>query len=100
MRSSSNPRLGEFQYRFLRAVVRLGSEAFGPTIHQLLEEEVGRINPGQIYTTADRLMADGLLTSKADQPQKSGRRATLFSCTEEGRKALALMKEHYRRLAK
>lgn len=93
-------RLGDFQYRFLRAIVRLGTQAFGPAIHEALEAELEhRINPGQIYQVANRLAEQDLLRTKENQVfRKTGRHATLFICTDEGHKALQRTRAYYKKL--
>jgi DNA-binding PadR family transcriptional regulator len=92
-------RLGEFQYSFLKAVLKLEDDAFGPRIQAMLENAFGeRINPGQIYSTADRLVLEGLLTTEEGRVQKNGRPATLFACTNDGLIALEATKQRYKRL--
>ena len=100
MRSPGSHTVGDFQYRFLRAVKKLDNQAFGATILDFLEIEFDeRINPGQIYTTAARLIADGLLTTKDNQLQTNGRRATLFVRTPEGDDAFEATRAYYKRLS-
>jgi DNA-binding PadR family transcriptional regulator len=48
--------LGEFEYLVLLAIVRLGAEAYAPSILRELEERADRsVSRGALYRTLDRL---------------------------------------------
>ena len=48
--------LGEFEYLVLLAIVRLGAEAYAPSILRELEERADRsVTRGALYRTLDRL---------------------------------------------
>ena len=92
--------LGPFQYRFLRAVRLLGGGAFGPAIQAHLEKELEmRINTGQLYLTAARLVDHGFLKAEEGHRQTNGRAATLYVCLPMGADAVAIAREQFRRLA-
>ena len=79
--------LGEFEQMLLLAALRLGEEAYGVSLGQELEEQVGRrVSRGSIYVTLDRLEAKGLITSSMSQPraERGGRPRRLISVTPEG----------------
>jgi len=50
------PSLGEFEQIVCLAILRLGEEAYGATIHDEIAACTGRTpSPGALYTTLDRL---------------------------------------------
>ena len=80
--------IGDFQFLFLRSVLKLGKNAFGSAIQERIEKILNvRVNPGQIYTTADKLIADGYLESRPNSIQDNGRTATLYVCLPDGARA-------------
>ena len=92
--------LGPFQYRFVRAVMHLGDRAFGNAIQAHLEKELEtRINTGQLYLTAARLVDHGFLKAEEGHRQTNGRAATLYVCLPKGAEAVAQAREQFRRLA-
>jgi DNA-binding PadR family transcriptional regulator len=59
--------LGEFEHLVLLAVIRLGAEAYAPSILQTLKENAGRtVTRGALYTTLDRLEHKELLRWRVD----------------------------------
>jgi len=54
--------LGEFEYLVLLAILRLGPEAYAPSILRALAEHAGRtVSRGALYRTLDRLDNKALL---------------------------------------
>ena len=61
--------LGEFEQLILLALVRLGEDAYGVTIRDILRERAGRdVSFGAIYSTLRRLEAKGLVGSSLGEP--------------------------------
>ena len=59
--------LGEFEYLVLLAVMRLGAEAYAPSILRALEEHADRsVTRGALYRTLDRLEQKELLRWKVN----------------------------------
>jgi DNA-binding PadR family transcriptional regulator len=88
--------LGEFEQVVMLALLRLGEEAYGATIHREIESRTGReISIGAIYTTLDRLEKQGLVFSQVGEPtpQRGGRRKKYFKLRPQGERVLA---ESYR----
>jgi DNA-binding PadR family transcriptional regulator len=57
--------LGEFEYLVLLAILRLGPEAYAPSILRALEQHAGRtVTRGALYRTLDRLDHKELLRWK------------------------------------
>jgi DNA-binding PadR family transcriptional regulator len=84
--------LGEFEQLVLLAVLRLEDDAYGATIRRLIEDATGRdVSIGAIYTTLDRLLAKGLVTSHVGEPTggRGGRRRKIYTLERSGRAALA-----------
>ena len=69
--------LGEFEQMVVAAVPRLGSDAYGVSITDSIEEHVGRkVSSGALSTTLDRMERKGLITSElADSSPERGYRA-------------------------
>lgn len=83
--------LGEFEQYVMLATVRLGENAYGNTIRQLLFEVVHReVSIGALYTTLGRLEEKGLLSSTlGEATEERGRRAKkYFKVTAEGSQML------------
>jgi PadR family transcriptional regulator PadR len=84
--------LGELEQMVLLAVRRLGDEAYGLGIMDVLQERVGRsVSRGTVYVTLDRLEEKGLLSSRQGPtvPGRGGRPRRLLTVTDEGLEALA-----------
>lgn len=83
--------LGEFEQLVLLVVVRLGDDAFAPSIGEVLDETVGRgVTRGALYSTLNRLESKGLLewTAEEPDPDRGGHIRRVFSVTERGLDAL------------
>jgi DNA-binding PadR family transcriptional regulator len=83
--------LGAFEELLLRALLSLEADAYGVRIRQILEEATSRqITLGAVYTTLDRLVDKGLVTTYlgSPTPQRGGRAKRFFEVTSEGRQAL------------
>jgi DNA-binding PadR family transcriptional regulator len=84
--------LGEFEQLVLLALVRLGDEAYGVTVHEQLEGRAGRdVALGAVYKTLARLEAKKLVTARLGEPtaERGGRRKRYYNVTAQGRRALA-----------
>ncbi len=91
-----NRPLGEFERAVLLAVMRLGSTAYGVAIRAELEQRLGRpVSLGSVYTTLDRLLAKGLVSTSQGEPtpERGGRAKKYFAIEARGAEAL----EHARR---
>lgn len=87
----STPSLGSLELATLLAVVRLGDEAYGLAVRQVLGERSGKEHSvGAIYTTLQRLEDKGLLTShsSAPLPVRGGRSRRHFRITGAGGRAI------------
>lgn len=61
--------LGEFEQLALLAVLRLGDDAYGARIQEVLEERAGReASVSAIYITLTRLTQKGLVSSSLGEP--------------------------------
>ena len=79
--------IGEFEYLFITAAVRLGEDAYGAAIRQEIESATQRrCSIGALYTTLDRLESKGLLkTWMGDAtPQRGGRAKRMVRVTAKG----------------
>lgn len=93
--------LGEFEQLVLLALLRLGDDAYGVTIHRELAEQADRdVALGALYTTLDRLEKKGLLASRLGESTavRGGRRKKLFSLEVAGRAALSRSYQTLRRM--
>lgn len=84
-------RLGEFEQLLLFAVLRLGEEAHGARIREVIEERTGReVSPGAVYTVLNRLEAGDLVSSEVGDttPARGGRRRKLYRVEPAGAVAL------------
>ena len=78
---------GEFEQLVLRMVLRLGDDAFAPSIGEALDEMVDRgVTRGALYSTLNRLESKGLLRWEPEEPDadRGGHIRRLFSLTEAG----------------
>ena len=83
--------VGSLAQLLMFAVVRLGDDAHGLAIRQLVERESGRVvSHGALYTTMDRLERKGLVVSwiGSEVPDGGGRRRKLYRLTPSGARAL------------
>jgi PadR family transcriptional regulator PadR len=91
--SSGNPirSLGEFERAVLLAVSRLRDTAYGVAIRVELEQRLSRpVSLGSVYTTLDRLLAKGLVSTSPGEPtpERGGRAKKFFAIEARGLEAL------------
>lgn len=101
MRKSSKT-LGDFEQLLLFAVLRLGEQAYGVKIRQEIEARTGRvISAGAIYTSLDRLVGRGLVTSRMGEPtaQRGGRRKKYYRLDPSGARMLQISYRNLQRMA-
>jgi PadR family transcriptional regulator, regulatory protein PadR len=94
-------RLGQFEELILLALVRLRDNAYGMTIRRELSDRAGRdISVGAVYTTLDRLVAKGYVSSRVGEPtpKRGGRAKRFFRIEAPGVRALNETKETVARL--
>jgi PadR family transcriptional regulator, regulatory protein PadR len=94
--------VGDFEQLILFALIRLGSDAYGVTIREEIEQRTGRtISPGALYTALDRLEMRGLVCSRLGDPtpQRGGKRKRLYTVQPAGARALARVYESLRLMA-
>src|SRR5262245_39763953 len=95
------PSLGEFEQVVLLAILRLGDQAYGVAVRDIITSRTPREpTPGHLYTTLDRLEDKGLVTSRFGDPtpQRGGRAKRFFKVTARGTEALARAQRSYQRL--
>jgi DNA-binding PadR family transcriptional regulator len=87
----ATPSLGDFEQLVLLALVRLGDDAYGVSIHG---EIVGRarreVTVAAVYKTLERLEDKGFAASALGEPtaERGGRRKKYFRIQPAGRRAL------------
>jgi DNA-binding PadR family transcriptional regulator len=93
-------RLGELEQFTLYALVALGDDAYGASIHREIESRTGRsFLIGAIYILLERLESRGLVSSWIGEPTatRGGRRRKHYRLTTEGARVLrAAHDEHHR----
>ena len=85
------PTLGALELTILLAVARLGDEAYGLAVRRDVSERMARdYSVGAIYTTLDRLEAEGLVVSHQTDPLpiRGGRSRRQFEVTASGQRAI------------
>lgn len=89
---TDRPTLGQFEQLVLTAIVMLGEDAYGVTIHRTVEELAvpKRCQLGAVYATLDRMEAKALITSWFSEPtaQRGGRARRHYRLSPEGIDAL------------
>ena len=83
--------LGEFEQLVLLALLRLGTEAYGVSIRDEIEERARRdVALGAVYTTLLRLEDKRFVTSRLGEPtaERGGRRKKFYRPTAAGRREL------------
>jgi PadR family transcriptional regulator PadR len=83
--------LGSFEEIVLLAILKLGSNAYGSSVRQTVEDATGRsVAVGQIYITTDRLERKGFISSYQGEatPERGGRAKRYFEIESAGRQAL------------
>lgn len=90
--------LGEFELVVLLALTRLGSGAYGASIHAEILERTGRdVSIPSVYVTLKRMEKKGLVASSvgdsdADRPTRN------YRLTDEGRAAISRSRALFQRL--
>jgi len=89
---SERTSLGQFEQVVLTAVLALGDEAYGVTIHRHCEELMRPkgCQLGPVYVTLDRMEEKGLLSSWLSEPtaQRGGRKKRHYRLSPAGEEAL------------
>ena len=83
--------LGTLEQIVLLAVMGLGTDAYGTTIHDEIERRTGRaMSFGAVYATLQRLEDKGLATSWMGEPtaERGGRAKRFFEVSTDGRRAI------------
>ena len=84
--------LGQFEQVVLTAILSLGENAYGVTVHARVEElsRPKRVVMGAVYATLDRLTDKGLVRSwlSDPRPERGGRSRRYFRLQPAGEKAL------------
>ena len=94
--------LGEFEQLLMLAVVRLGDDAHGLTIRDVLRERASRsVSYGAIYSTIRRIEDKGLVRSTLGDPEpvRGGRARKQLELTAKGRTALRDAQRAFGRMA-
>ena len=98
----STPSLGDFEQLVLLALVRLGEQAYGVSIHDEIVRRARReVTVAAVYKTLERLEDKGLIVSTLGPPtaERGGRRKKFFRIQPAGRRALAQALASLRRMA-
>jgi PadR family transcriptional regulator PadR len=85
------PSLGEFEQLILLALVRLGDQGYGVSIHNEIVRRARRdVTVASVYKTLERLELKGLAASALGEPtaERGGRRKKHFRIQPAGRRAL------------
>ena len=84
--------LGQFEQVVLTAILALGDNAYGVTIHAKVEElsKPRKIARGAVYATLDRMEDKGLIASWLSDPtpERGGRSRRHYRLEKSGEKAL------------
>ena len=84
--------LGQFEQIVLTAILALGDNAYGVTIHTKVEElsKPRKIARGAVYATLDRMEDKGLVASWLSEPmpERGGRSRRHYRLEKSGEKAL------------
>ena len=90
------PSLGDFEQIVLLAILRVGEGAYGVPIRAEVAACTNRDPaPGALYTTLDRLVERGMVTSRLGDPtpQRGGRAKRFFAVTAAGLAAVKAIKQ-------
>jgi PadR family transcriptional regulator, regulatory protein PadR len=88
--------LGEFEQMVLAAMLRLGENAYGVTIIEVIEERTGRaVKSGAVSVTLDRMERKGLIRSRLGDADdgRGGRPRRYVEITPEGLAAARASRE-------
>jgi PadR family transcriptional regulator, regulatory protein PadR len=89
--SPSDVYLGELEQQLLLIVLRLGDEAYGNPIGDMLAKAAGRVvSRGALYTALERLEQKGCLRSTLGDPlpERGGRARRYFTVNAAGLRGL------------
>jgi PadR family transcriptional regulator PadR len=92
--------IAEFEELVLLAILKLGSNAYGVTIHEALEETGRKVTIGALYTTLSRLEEKGLISSWMGDAtvERGGRAKKYFKVLATGARALNYSESARRKL--
>ena len=94
--------LGQFEQVVLTAILSLGENAYGVTIHARVEEfsRPKRVSKGAVYATLDRMTDKGLVRSCMSDPlpERGGRSRRYYRLELIGEQALREAAQAARRL--
>jgi DNA-binding PadR family transcriptional regulator len=92
--------IAEFEELVLLAILKLGSNAYGATIHEALEDTGRKVTVGALYTTLSRLEGKGLIASWMGEPtiERGGRAKKYFKVLATGARALRTAESARRQL--
>jgi PadR family transcriptional regulator, regulatory protein PadR len=84
--------LGQFEQIVLTAILSLGEDAYGVTIHAKVESlsRPRKVTRGAVYATLDRMEDKGLISSRLSDPikERGGRSRRYYRLEKSGEKAL------------
>ena len=86
----TDPRLGDFEFNVMAALLHLEGESYGVRVRALMEEHLEReVSMGAVYATLGRLEKKGLLTSRLGDPtpERGGKAKRFFRIGVAGRSA-------------
>ena len=94
--------LGEFEQLVLLAIVRLGDEAFGGAIREIVQDASGRrVWIGAVHTTLDRLETKGLVRATVlERSRTADRRRKVYTLLPAGRAAVSHAYEIWTRITR
>ena len=99
----SPPSLGQFEQFVLTAVLSLGHDAYGVTIHAKVSRLAGpkAVSLGAVYVTLDRLESKGLVSSRMSEPTaaRGGRAKRCYRVESDGERALEEAVDAARRMS-
>ena len=93
--------LGEFEHLVMLALLRLGTDAYGMRVRQVIQSRTERsVSIGSVYATLDRLERKGYVLSSIGEadPSAGGRARRYFSLTPEGGAALLRKQDAIQRM--
>jgi len=98
--SNKTPYIAEFEELVILAILKLGSEAYGASIYEALEEAGRSTSIGALYTTLSRMEEKGLVKSRmgASTPERGGRAKKYFKVEVSGLRAVQEREQSRRRL--
>ena len=83
----SREALGNFELMVLLALIRLGEEAYGVPIAQVIEQSTGRaVLASSVYAALERLEDKGVVAARMGEPtaERGGRAKRYFRITAKG----------------